>query len=192
MILTGNPQAPKQDLSARKSEVSQKNRMKKQIFSSKSVKDTQKIGEGLARACLKFKKNRNNALVIGLKGDLGGGKTNFSKGFAKGLGVKGIIASPTFVIQKTYELRLKTKKKEAEKEKPGEPAFRKLFHVDAYRIADEKEMEMIGFSEAVQDPLNIIVVEWVENISGTVPKDAIFASFEYIGKNSRRITIVWP
>ena len=163
--------------------------MKKQIFFSKSVKDTQKIGQDLAMICLKTSKSRNSALVIGLRGDLGGGKTNFSKGFAKGLGVKGTISSPTFVIQKTYELKSKTEKNKTKKERPEDRVNRKFFHIDAYRIADEKEMEMIGFSETVRDPLNIIVVEWVENILGIVPKGVIIVSFEHTGRSSRRITV---
>jgi tRNA threonylcarbamoyladenosine biosynthesis protein TsaE len=166
--------------------------MKKQTFFSKSAKDTRKIGQGLAAICLKAGKNRNSALVIGLRGDLGGGKTNFSKGFAKGLGVKGTISSPTFVIQKTYELKSKTEKNKTKKERPEDHSIRKFFHIDAYRVANEKEMETIGFSKTVRDPLNIIVVEWVENILGMVPKDTIIVSFEHAGRSSRRITIDSP
>ena len=172
--------------------------MEKQIFFSKSTKETQKIGRDLAEACFKRKKNREGALVVGLSGDLGGGKTNFTKGFAKGLGLKATITSPTFVIQKIYEINLEnggseTKKNTGKEKKPKRPKFSKFFHIDAYRIRGEGEMETIEFPKALKDPSNIIVIEWVENIPKAVLnnflKNFIKVLFEYVGRNERKIII---
>ena len=70
-----------------------------------SYKQTQKLGEELAKEVLVLRRTQgknNSAVVLGLRGSLGGGKTTFLQGFAKGLGVKEKILSPTFVIQKRF------------------------------------------------------------------------------------------
>ncbi len=161
-----------------------RNSMKKQVFISKSTKDTQSIGEDLAMAIRRQgKRRRRHALVISLSGELGAGKTNFTKGFAKGLGIKEMIASPTFVILKIYEIKNKILKRSG---------FKNFFHMDAYRIRDQKEMGTIGFVSMAQDPLNIIVIEWGENIKELIPKDALRVGFGQTGRGPREITISQP
>ncbi|MDP2910138.1 MAG: tRNA (adenosine(37)-N6)-threonylcarbamoyltransferase complex ATPase subunit type 1 TsaE, partial [bacterium] len=71
---------------------------------AKSAEETQKIAKNFARKILKETKGRKEALVFALRGDLGGGKTTFLQGFAKGLGVKEKITSPTFNIFKKFVL----------------------------------------------------------------------------------------
>ena len=90
--------------------------------------------------------------VITLTGDLGAGKTTFTKGIGKGLGVKRIINSPTFTIVKTYQ-----------GEKP-------LYHIDAYRLEDQEED--IGFDEYFYGD-GITVVEWPSFIASFLPEERL-------------------
>jgi len=105
---------------------------------------------------------------LGLKGNLGGGKTTFVQGFAKGLGIKEKILSPTFNIFKKYK---------------------NFYHIDCYRIKREKEAIDLGFQEIFSNPENIVAVEWPENIKKIMPERTIWLTFKVIGEDKRKITI---
>lgn len=146
-------------------------------FLTLNYKQTQKTGQILAEEILKFP-IKKQALVLGLEGDLGGGKTTFLQGFAKGLGIKEKITSPTFVIMRSYDIsKLKRQNKG------------KFFHLDCYRIQKEKEVLSLGFKEIINNPYNIVAVEWAERIKKIIPKDALIIKFDFINKNSREIVI---
>lgn len=126
----------------------------------------------LAEEFLKIRSRQS--LVIALSGELGSGKTTFVQGFAKGLGIRGKIQSPTFVIQKIY--RLKTKN------------YKLFAHIDAYRFTKQDEILALGWEGLVKNPENIIVVEWAENIEKFLPKNRIDAKIDFVSKNKRKIT----
>jgi len=133
---------------------------------SKSAKQTQKIAKELAEKVLRKKKNQDHAFVMALKGDLGGGKTTFVQGFAKGLGIGEKITSPTFVIYKKYG---------------------NFYHFDCYRIKKPKEILDLGFKEIIQDPKNIVVIEWADRIKRIIPKHALWIDFNFVDQNIREI-----
>ena len=108
------------------------------------------------------------ARVLGLTGDLGAGKTTFLQGFAKGLGIKEKILSPTFIIIRR---------------------LRNFYHIDCYRIKKPKEILNLGFKEIMSDPKNIVAIEWAERIRPLLPKSAILVQFKPVGKNKREIKI---
>jgi len=114
------------------------------------------------------------ATVVGLYGDLGSGKTTFTKSLAKFLGVEGVVISPTFVIEKIYSLENKP--------------FKHLIHIDAYRIEKSEEMLNLGWQKIVSDKENLIVVEWPERISDILPEH-IKIKFDHITENERAIEI---
>lgn len=93
--------------------------------------------------------------VFCLIGDLGVGKTLFSQGFAKGLGVEDYVNSPTFTIIQEYH--------------DGRIPF---YHFDVYRIEDPEEMEEIGFSEFIYGE-GVCLVEWADLISDILPEQYI-------------------
>ncbi|PIR88962.1 MAG: tRNA (adenosine(37)-N6)-threonylcarbamoyltransferase complex ATPase subunit type 1 TsaE [Candidatus Harrisonbacteria bacterium CG10_big_fil_rev_8_21_14_0_10_40_38] len=125
---------------------------------TKEEKETSQIAEKLALEIVKKKKSEN-AFVLALVGDLGAGKTAFTKGFAKSLGIKK-VTSPTFVIFKPYSISKKIKN------------FKTLYHVDCYRIKEIKELEVIRFYEILNNPENIVIIEWADRIKKIIPKNA--------------------
>lgn len=112
---------------------------------SYSREDTYKIGKELGEQAV-------SGQVFCFFGDLGVGKTIFSQGFAKGLGIHEVVNSPTFTIVKVYE----------EGRLP-------LYHFDVYRIGDVDEMEEIGYQEMV-DGDGVCLIEWANLIEEILPE----------------------
>lgn len=139
-----------------------------------NAKETRKLGMLLAGECSKMKQG-GHALVIALEGDLGGGKTTFMQGLARGLGVKEKITSPTFVLLKIFKLARKN--------------FRHLAHIDAYRLKSARELRLLGWNELLSDPANIIVVEWADKVASLMPADCVRIIFDYRDKNKREINV---
>jgi len=119
---------------------------------------------------------QKKGIVIGLKGELGGGKTTFTQGLAKGMKIDSRILSPTFVIMKNFQLDRK----------------RRFYHFDVYRISGSSEMKCLGFKEIVKDVNNIIVVEWANLIKDLMPKNTIWIDFQVESKESRIINFIFP
>lgn len=122
--------------------------------------------------------NITGSKVLGLSGDLGAGKTTFSKAVAKELGIQEVVTSPTFGIQKQYKV-LNPKYSDI---------FSEFVHIDAYRIEDIKETEPLRFVELFQKPNTLIFIEWPEKIAEILPEDTIVLSFETIDENTRKIS----
>lgn len=125
-----------------------------------------------------IKVNTTHSKVFGLSGDLGAGKTTFSKAVAKELGIQEVVTSPTFGIQKQYKV-LNPKYSDI---------FSEFVHIDAYRIEDIKETEPLRFAELFQKPNLLIFIEWPEKIAEILPKDTIVLSFDSIDENTRKIS----
>ena len=150
-------------------------------ITTNNFQETQKLGEKMAKNFLISKKDRDNALVLALEGELGGGKTTFVQGFAKGLGIREKILSPTFVILKKFSLP--TKKNNLKNK------ILTLYHLDCYRIHRPKEILDLGFKEMLNNPQNVILIEWAEKIKKILPKNAIVLKFKFIDKNQREILL---
>jgi len=144
---------------------------------SKSAAQTKKIAAELARDVLSKKETTDKAIVIGLIGDLGAGKTTFIQGFLRELGVKSKITSPSFVIMKTYKL------------KTGQ--FKKAYHIDCYRLRSKKDLTDLGIKEILKDSGNVILMEWPNVIKYPVDKQWILIKFRYGAKeNDRELRII--
>ena len=111
--------------------------------------------------------------VIALHGNLGAGKTVFSRGFARGLGVAEPISSPTFTIIQEYPL--------------SEGKW--LFHLDLYRIQDSNAALAFGVDEYIEDPNGVMLVEWSERIPELLPEGTIHVYIIHKGENQRAITV---
>jgi tRNA threonylcarbamoyladenosine biosynthesis protein TsaE len=116
-----------------------------------------------------------NINVVGLRGNLGSGKTSFVKAVGEILGIKEAIQSPTYVIQKIYEM--------------DHPRFKKLYHLDLYRIEDQKELSIFRFEEIFESKENLVLIEWPERANQAVyPGDMIYVNFEFIDENTRNVS----
>lgn len=99
------------------------------------------------------------AVLVTLSGELGAGKTAFVKAAAAALGVTDTVTSPTFVLEKIYLL-------------PEGQAFRRLAHIDAYRLESGSELAPLGFDELLKDAGTLILLEWPEKVSDGLPTAA--------------------
>ena len=146
---------------------------KTQSFTTSSFAKTQKVAED-------FAKNLKGGEVICLYGDLGFGKTTFTQGLAKGMGVTGRIISPTFIIMRSYSTTFHF----------PFSTFNSFYHVDLYRISKEEEIVEIGLLDIMNDPQNIVAIEWPEKMGKLLPEKRIEIKFEYIDEDIRRIKII--
>jgi len=145
-------------------------------FLSSSPETTGKIATLLAEEVRKTENRTGRAMIIGLSGNLGAGKTTFVRSFARSLGIRKRITSPTFLTLRRYALNSKN--------------YKNFFHVDAYRIEKAKELSVLGFKEIIQNPANIVVIEWVNKIGRVLPKKIIRIEFRHGEKeNERKIKI---
>lgn len=141
--------------------------MSSQIFHSRSEKETFQIGVNLGQEC------RQGDILL-LEGELGVGKTVFSKGFGSGLGIQEPISSPTFTILQIYE-----------------GGRLPLYHFDVYRIADVEEMEEIGYEEYFFGQ-GVCLIEWASLIREILPENCTRIQIEKElerGFQYRKITV---
>ncbi|TSC95028.1 MAG: UPF0079 ATP-binding protein [Parcubacteria group bacterium Licking1014_1] len=158
------------------------------------AKETRKLGEKLAEKILAQglkSPPAGRAIILALQGDLGGGKTTFLQGFAKGLGIKEKVLSPTFVILKCFKITKSqipsAKSQTNSKSKILNSKFTNFYHFDCYRIKNAKEILELGFKEIISNPKNIVAVEWPERIRKILPKSVIVIKFDFIDKNKREV-----
>lgn len=138
----------------------------KKIWETNSYEETEGLGEALGQEA-------TAGQVYCLDGDLGVGKTVFSKGFAKGLGITEHVTSPTFTIINMYQGRLP------------------LYHFDVYRISSEEDMEETGYEEYFYGT-GVSLVEWGNLIPSLLPKETIYLTIEKDpakGEDYRRIIL---
>lgn len=158
------------------------------VFITKKPNQTKKLAEIFAKTLKETEVKKNSrALVIGLYGNLGSGKTIFVKGLLKGFNKKEKAQSPTFVIFRKYKLPKKITKKNYKKNKTKVISLKYLYHFDCYRIRKEKEISDLNFKEIVNNPENIVVVEWANKIRNILPKQIIKIKFKIIDEEKREI-----
>jgi len=119
--------------------------------------------------------SERGATLVTLSGELGAGKTAFTKAVAKILGVEETVTSPTFVLEKIYLLGGETAK------------FSRLIHIDAYRLESGKDLAPLGFDELMQDAGNLILLEWPEKVVDALPEPAVKISLTPHEGDSRTI-----
>ena len=140
--------------------------MEKNItFISRSEKETEAFAENLAKELLP-------GAVLTLDGDLGAGKTVFSRGFARGLGITEPVSSPTYTIIQEYPL-----------ENGG-----MLFHLDLYRITNSASALAFGVDEFINDPDCYALIEWPERIADILPPGRISIRIRHLSDTEREIT----
>ena len=138
-------------------------------FLTKSPRETSQLAKILAKEILKSKSKVKGVLIFGLVGELGAGKTTFIQAFARGMGIKGHLTSPSFVLMKKYK---------------------NLYHIDCYRIKNANDVLDLDFKEIISTPKNIVLIEWAEKIKKILPKGTIWIKFKILGENKREIRLI--
>ena len=146
----------------------------------KIIVNNEKELEGVAKTCLEkcaSELDSKKAQVFALYGDLGAGKTTFTKELAELLNIKEIITSPTFVILKTFDIK-------------NHARFKKLIHIDTYRLDLGDELAKLGFESLLNDPSNLIVIEWPEIVENFFPQETIKIKFRFVDDTTRELEIL--
>ncbi len=187
----------------------------KEIFTTNSFEETQKLGGEFVRRFAKrslLREGDSLAKIIALYGDLGSGKTTFVQGMAKGLGIKRRIISPTFIIIRSYKIdikydpfgKLRTRISNMKntlrlRDAPSGASlrsgqankkFKTFYHIDLYRIESKKGIEGLGIEEIINDPQNIAAIEWAERMGDLLSRKRWDVSFDNVGGDKRRIIVV--
>jgi len=150
--------------------------MKQKIITT-SPEQTKELGGRLARRVLKSGP-ADGARIFGLRGELGSGKTTFVQGFAKALGIRENIASPTYLLVKRYALPVAG----------SELSFTDLYHIDCYRLQRGEELLALDWADIRDNPASLVLVEWPEKIEKILPLDTPNILFEHLIPSKRRIT----
>ena len=122
--------------------------------------DMRALGRALGNA---LRAASGGALVIGLEGELGAGKTTLVGGILAGLGVAGAIRSPTYTLIEPYEA-----------------AGLQLYHIDLYRLSGAREVEALGIRDLLTDRA-VLLIEWPSRAAGALPTADLSVSIEYQG-----------
>ena len=122
----------------------------------------------------KISKKVKKGSVVALNGDLGSGKTTFTQGFAKGLGVKQHVGSPTFKLVSEYS-----------------GSIMKLYHVDCYRLKNIQEFLNLGGENLLLPYDGVTLIEWANIIEGLIPADSIEIKFSRLrGNTTKRLLTI--
>ncbi|MDP3785291.1 MAG: tRNA (adenosine(37)-N6)-threonylcarbamoyltransferase complex ATPase subunit type 1 TsaE [bacterium] len=135
---------------------------------TKSEGETQKFAKLFASEILSARGSAafgGKAIVVGLEGELGAGKTTFVKGFAGGLGIKETMTSPSFILMRVFKIK-----------------NRKFFHIDAWR-------DRLDFREFLKNPRNILLIEWCDKVKHFLPKNYFRFHLKVLSPNLREITL---
>ena len=132
-------------------------------YITNSPSEMEAVGAALAKVL-------KSGTIIAYRGDLGAGKTAFTRGLARGLGVKGPVTSPTYTIVNEYL-----------------GGTMPLFHFDMYRLGSEDELFDIGWEDYLERG-GICAVEWSENVWGAM-EDAVIVTISRLGEDTRKIEI---
>lgn len=136
------------------------------IYKTNSAAETEKIGELLGNTV-------KDGSVVAMFGDLGAGKTAFTRGFTKGMGINCDVSSPTFALVNEYRGKKRT-----------------LYHFDMYRISGWDDLYSTGYFDYL-DAGGCLIIEWSENIEAILPDDCIRVTITKTDDfNERKIEII--
>lgn len=138
-------------------------------YISCSYKETQEIAARLIEKVV-------SGATICLYGNLAAGKTTFTQGIAKHLGIDRLI-SPTFIIMRQYKVI-------------NHPVLRNLYHLDLYRLQSIDEIKAFDVEEIWSDPSNLLVIEWPERFMDILPKNRYDVYLKATSENEREIKII--
>ena len=151
-----------------------------QNFLSKSEIETKNIAKTIFERLQNLLNSR--CLIFALQGELGAGKTQFAKGLGEALGIKENITSPTFIFFKEYQIK-----------QFGNSTIRQFFHIDTWRMQNEKDLLALGFNKMLKTG-NVIAIEWLQKVKPILEKAAkkknvclVWVTIETLSETKRRV-----
>lgn len=142
---------------------------------TKSPRETAQLAEKILKKVReKGATSKEGAIILLLSGDLGSGKTTFTQGLARALGITETVTSPTFIIEKIYKLE-------------NDPDFNHLIHIDAYRLEGKSQAEILNLKTIFADLHSLIVIEWPEYLGNDAPEEGIILHFTFLNEKERKI-----
>ncbi|OHB24507.1 MAG: tRNA (adenosine(37)-N6)-threonylcarbamoyltransferase complex ATPase subunit type 1 TsaE [Parcubacteria group bacterium RIFOXYD2_FULL_52_8] len=149
--------------------------MKKVV--TKGLKETHAVAEEFLAWLIREKSDLTP--VLALYGDLGAGKTAFTQGLAKALGIQEQVTSPTFVLMKQYAICC-----------DNDMPWSELVHIDAYRFESADELRPLRWEELIIPSTRVIALEWPERVAAALPEGAtIPLHFRFVDESTREITL---
>lgn len=140
-----------------------------ELFVTSSAEETQEIAAKLLSEV-------NSGTTICLYGKLAAGKTTFTQGIAKALGISRVV-SPTFIIMRQYPVL-------------GHDKIKTLYHLDLYRLNTIEEIKAFDIDEIWSDPTNLLVIEWPQKFQDILPKKRIDVFLKATNEDEREISII--
>ena len=137
--------------------------MTKVIITS-NENETMAAGEELAKEILRIQSDRS--IIVFLEGELGAGKTTFTKGILKGFDYQELVKSPTYNLVEIHETK-----------------NYKVFHFDLYRISEPIELEEIGIDEYLKELRSVSIFEWPKNVEAALPSPDFYVQISYKDTN---------
>ena len=139
-----------------------------ETFLTSSSQETQDIAKNILSSL-------SSGTVITLTGPLASGKTTFSQGIGEALGIPRVV-SPTYLIMREYSIT-------------NHPFLQRLFHLDLYRLNSVEEIKSFDLEEIWNQPENLVLIEWPENLLDLLPKKHLEVTFKSTGPTQREIKI---
>ena len=134
------------------------------VIVTSNENETMAAGGELAKEILRIQSDRS--IIVFLEGELGAGKTTFTKGILKGLDYQELVKSPTYNLVEIHETK-----------------NYKVFHFDLYRISEPIELEEIGIDEYLKELRSVSIFEWPKNVEAALPSPDFYVQISYKDTN---------
>jgi tRNA threonylcarbamoyladenosine biosynthesis protein TsaE len=144
---------------------------------SKTINSLDELASEATTFAHTLKPHTHMATLVTLSGELGAGKTAFTKAVAQAFGIAEVVNSPTFVLEKIYQVPTASSN-----------AFSRLIHIDAYRLETGADLKPLAFEEFMKDSQNLIFVEWPEKVADLLPEASVRIALELLPGGSRTIS----
>ena len=139
-----------------------------QIVRTTNASETYNLGQEIGNSL-------HGGDIIALSGELGSGKTTFTKGVAEALGITQEITSPTFLLVKQYQV--------------SRPGINRLYHIDLYRLDEKADFRLLGLTDIFSDSQAVVIIEWPERLKNRLPEQSKVITFTYLAEDKREIVI---